>query len=114
MSLLAAARLDTQRILGDKDSGFSEEVTIFDAVGGSQTLNAFNVRITQEIDPETGLMIVSKKSVINVYLADITLGEPQKNWRVDFKDYSGSTISGRVKRVEPDKTFGFVSLFLGV
>jgi hypothetical protein len=79
-----------------------------------QEVKAFNIRVTQEIDPETGYAFISKKSAINVYLSDITIGEPVKGWAVRFTDFQNMEITGKVIRVEPDRTFGFVSLILGV
>lgn len=114
MNLMDLARGDNQTILNDAVSGFSKEITLINLSAVSQLINAFNIRVTQELDPETGILMVSKKSALNVYLSDITIGAPIKGWKVTFTDFEGSPIGGTVIRVEPERTFGYVSLIIGV
>ena len=108
------AREDNKAILADKDNGFSGDVTLHNLSSQSQVVPAFGIRVTQELDPETGIMINSRKSALNINLTEITIGNPIKGWRVDFTDYKGTPISGQIIRIDSDKTFGYASLIVGV
>jgi hypothetical protein len=113
-NLMDQAILDTKNILDDVERGFARNVTITNLQSQVQTIPGFVIRVSQEIDPDTQIPVVSQKTAISIHSSNITIGTPVKGWLVSFSDFSGEIISGKVIRIEREKTFGYVSLILGV
>jgi len=93
---------------------FGWAFTLINPVGESQALHGQARHINMMIDIETGLDVQQEQASITARLSSITIGEPQKNWKVNLKDTAGNDYTCVVVEAIPDRTMGLIVLKLGL
>lgn len=122
MGLSEVAAADLRAILEDDVGGFGVAITVTSPDGVSAVINGFTTRITEEIDPETGIAVTGTKAHALLHvdsLAAAGLGVPKgvadgsiKPWRIAFADATGATRVYKVQASMPDDKFGLVRCIL--
>ena len=112
MNLKELAEKDLQYTLENKDNGFAVDIILTNLSSQSQTVQGQYNRVSVDIDPETGMKIKSKKSIVSIRNSNLTIGTPTKNWKVSVLDINGQSFEGIVSEVLPDDTLGFTTLYL--
>jgi hypothetical protein len=75
------------------------------------TVQGQYTRIGVEIDPETGLQVVGKKSAVTVRLSSIG-ALPADGWQVEAADITGATVKGKAHMTMLDLTLGVATMII--
>lgn len=113
MSLILRNEEFLTRSLEDTEA-FGWSFTLTNPLGESQSLSGQARHINLLIDMDTGLEIQQEQASIVVRLSTLTIGEPKKNWLVKVTDTAGKEYDCYVVLPIPDRTFGIVTLKLGL
>lgn len=92
---------------------FGWPVTITNLLGESQDIYGQARHINLVIDMETGVDIQTEQASVVLRLSSITIGEPEKNWKVTTTDTNGTSRNFYVVEAMPDRTAGLIILKLG-
>lgn len=92
---------------------FGVEITITNPIDESQVVNGQVRQINLSIDMDTGSDIQQEQYSVTVRLSTLTIGEPEKDWKISFKDTNGNIYNGYVVEAIPDRTFGIIILKFG-
>lgn len=122
MNLLDQAAADLVTILSDTVGGFATPITVIDPDGNEATIGGFANDIGQQLDPETGLMMVGRQATVALptrALRAADLGDPRgvadenaRPWRVKLKlPASDRELMFKVTKTMPDK-LGCIVCFL--
>ncbi len=113
MSLILRNEAFLERSLEDTEA-FGWEFTLTNPLDESQDLSGQVRHINMIIDMDTGQDVQQEQASVVVRLSSITIGEPEKDWRVDVTDTSGNEYNCYVVEAMPDRTFGIIVLKLGL
>ena len=93
---------------------FGWPFTLKNPLGQTQELFGQVRHINMLIDIDTGADVQQEQASVTARLSSITIGEPQKNWRVDITDTAGNSYNCYVVEAMPDRTMGLIVLKLGL
>jgi hypothetical protein len=116
------AAADLVTIMSDTVGGFAIPITVIDPDDNQATINGFANDIGQELDPETGTMIVGRQASVALPIRALRaadLGEPRaiaddsrRPWRVQVQLPTATTpLTFKVTKTMPDK-LGCIVCFL--
>lgn len=113
MSLQALAYADNKYIL-ENASGFTSQVKLTDLATPTPhvyILNAFNLRIGVDVDPETGLLVQGNKTAVTVHLSNFSVSNlPDADWPVEATDITGALVKGKATNVMLDRALGYATI----
>lgn len=113
MNLIQRSEEFLERSLEDSEA-FGWEFTLENPAGQTQTLTGQARYINMAIDMDTGQDVQQEQASITARLSTITIGEPQKNWKVTVTDTGGNSYNFYVVMAMPDRTLGIIVLKLGL
>lgn len=112
MSLYDRARKDNAKILG-RAQGFTVPVVFTSPTGSTINARCFYIDVNLDINPSTGMPIVSRRVAISVnkYAPDDTLQFPTENpvdtpgsWKFTFTNNDGATATYIAEKPIYDRT----------
>lgn len=113
MSLIERNEAMLERSIEDPEE-WGWPFTLIRPDGASQELHGQARHINLMLDFDTGSDIQQEQASITARLSSITLGEPQKDWKVNTTDTAGNEYKCVVDEAMPDRTFGLIILKLGL
>ncbi len=115
MNLREQAEADNAIILEDDVAGFAVPIT-FTSPDAAQTVTVKGrfIRISVEIDPETGLMVRGSTSEFTVRLSSLEGVIPKEDWKVESTDITGAAFTGHCQAPMPDYTSGRLTVLARV
>lgn len=102
-----------ERSLEDPEA-FGWAFTLENPVGQTQDLTGQARNINMLIDMDTGLDVQNEQISVTARLSSITIGEPQKHWKITVTDTAGNIYECVVVEAIPDRTVGIIVLKLGL
>ena len=119
MSLYDRARKDNAKILGSS-RGFTVPVVLTSPTGVEYSTRCFFVDVSNDINPQTGLMVVSRRVAITVSLYDtdgvLVLTEnpadTKGNWKATLTNIVGEEGTYLVNDPMIDRTLGSITMTL--
>lgn len=111
MNLREIAKKDNEHLLEDTTAGWGVEIFLYEPVDGGEVehrvIGQF-VRVSTDVDPDTGLVVVAPRASITIRLGS-TPNIPKEGWRVVVHD---NAFEGRVNKILPDYTADRLTLLL--
>jgi len=112
MGLIERSEAFLARSLEDADAwGWS--IILTNPEFSTQEVTGQARNISMLIDIESGTEVQQEQASVTVRLSSVTIGEPEKNWKVTVKDTAGNSRNFYVVEAYPDRTLGVVVLKLG-
>jgi hypothetical protein len=113
MNLREIAENDLAITLEDNVNGFGWPVTIKNP-GETITynLNGQVHHIGLSIDPETGMSVSGESSHITIRRSSIAGVLPEKDWKVEFEDINGNSLTMYISEIMEDKSLGIITYSL--
>lgn len=118
MSLYDRARKDNAKILG-ASRGFTVPVILLSPTGNEYSTRCFFIDVSNDINPQTGMMVVGRRVAISVSLYDengalLLTENPADNtgtWKATIT-YNGTTETRLVTDPMIDRTLGSITMTL--
>ena len=118
MSLYDRARKDNAKILG-ASRGFTVPVVLLSPTGNEYSTRCFFIDVSNDINPQTGMMVVGRRVAISVSLYDengaLLLtenpAETAGTWKATVT-YNGATETRLVTDPMIDRTLGSITMTL--
>lgn len=119
MSLYDRARKDNAKILGCS-RGFTVPVILLSPTGNEYYTRCFFIDVSNDINPQTGMMVVGRRVAISVSLYDtdgnLVLTEnpadTKGNWKATLTNNVGEEITYLVNDPMIDRTLGSITMTL--
>lgn len=123
MSLRQQAASDLVSIMSDITGGFGWPITVTTPAGLSAVITGFSSDIGEAIDPQTGMLIASRKASVALPVASLVAAgittlpaaiadSSRKPWVIQFADVGGHPHTFSVKHSMPDRALGIVTCIL--
>ena len=115
MNLREQAEADNAILLEDDVAGFGVAIT-FTSPDAAQTVTVKGqfIRISVEIDTNTGLMMQGSTVEFTVRLSSLEGIIPEGGWKVESTDITGTAFIGHCHALMPDYTSGRLTVLARV